>query len=474
MINIEANKNLTETEYDPFLQTRGVQELLGNPKKALIKISVPVILSLLFQSAYNIVDTLWVSGLGEEALAAVGLSFPFYMIVFGVAMGIGTGASAGISRAIGARNRKRASDIATHGAVLSVILSVFALFMIPFMDRIYELMGADVSLAGVAGDYMKIFLGASILVFISAVGNSILRGEGDTKRSMYAIALGTFLNIILDPFFIYDFGFGWGVNGAAYASILSMAVSCSLILYWMLFEKKTFVQIKFKKFRMKHDILKEIFVIGIPASFSQFTMSIAMILLNSVVLMIGGTEGASVFTTGWRIVSIGIMPIIGLGTGLTALIGVSYGQRDIQKLKQVYNYAIKVGIAADILIGALMFLSAEPIAFIFTAFNNSQQLYDGLTIFLKIMFFFYLLIPVSILTSSVFQGIGLGKMSLFIIVIRSICEIPFAYILGLIMGYGLMGVWIGMLMGDLLIAIISYWIGKRTVNGMLRKYSQNI
>ncbi|NLI62850.1 MAG: MATE family efflux transporter [Methanosarcinaceae archaeon] len=465
--NAESEDKIYEKKFE---ETKGVRELLGNQKKALIKLSIPVILTLLFQSSYNIVNTFWVAGLGDEALAAVGVAFPIYMIVVGIAMGIGTGASAGISRAIGERNRTKANQIATHGIVLAVLLSFVSFVYMPFTGKVFELMGTDPSLTSVATSYTNITLAASIFIFVSSVGNSIMRGEGDTKRPMYAIAFGAILNVILDPFFIYDFGLGLGVDGAAYAGALSMAISCIAFIYWLLIKKDTFVQIDLRNFKFKKDILKEILVVGVPASFTQFTMSISSILLNATVLLIGGTVGASIFTTGWKIVSIGIIPTQGLAIAMITLAGVSYGEKNIPKLRDLYKYSIKLGIGIEFIIGLIFFVFAGQISYIFTAINGSVELHDGLTMFLKIMVFFYVMIPVNVITSSIFQGVRLGNLSLFTTIIRSILEVPFAFVLGYVLGYGLIGVWIGMLIGDLIVVTVSYTLGTYVINSLERVY----
>ncbi len=448
--------------------TSGVRDLIGNPKKALIKISIPVIISLVFQSIYNVTDTLWVSGIGADALAAVGLAFPYFMIMMGISMGIGVGAGSGISRAIGERDQDKASRISAHAFVLSVLCSLVFLVFIPFMGDIYEAMGTDEVLTKLAADYTNILIASSLFIFVGNVGNSILRGEGDTKRAMYATLAGVILNIVLDPIFIYDFGLGLGVNGAAYATAISIVISAVPIIYWLLIRKDTYVQTTFRKFRFEKPILKDIVDIGIPASVSQITMSLSMILLNSIILIIAGTDGTATFTTGWRIISIGIMPLLGLAAGLTSLVGVSYGEKNIRKMKDIYYYSLKVGFLFELVAAIIITALAGPITYIFTMSDGSVHLYDSIVYFLRVMFVFYLILPANVLTGSLFQGAGLGKWSFVTILLRTVIEIPFAYVISIVLGYGIIGVYIGLLLGDFVSAVLSFLLGRYVINSLRR------
>lgn len=454
--------------------TKGVSDLLGSPKKAMIKVSVPVMIALFFQSVYNLVDTFWVSGLGSEALAAVGLAFPFFIGLMAIATGIGIGSGSAISRAIGSKDKKRADKFATHAIVIAVILSFAVWILIPLMKPIFMLMGADESLASMTAGYMNPFIFFAFFIFLLNVGNSLLNSEGNSRKTMFATIAGAVLNIVLDPIFIFDWGLGLGVNGAAYASILSFGVSTAMILYWILIQKNTYITISLKKFRFEWPIIKEIFVIGIPAMVSQLTMSLSTVLLNSIVLHVGGTDGAAIYSTGWRIISIGIMPLLGLATGMTTMAGVSYGGRDAEKLKSTYYFGIQIGLALELVIAVIVFIFADPISGLF-ATGDSAYLHGDITSFLKIMCFLFLFIPANILTSAMFQGLKMGKSSLVLTLIRTfLFEVPVAYILGIHLDMGLIGVWIGILTGDFLVMLISFAFGNYVIREIRKLYAKPV
>ncbi|WNY25622.1 MATE family efflux transporter [Methanolapillus millepedarum] len=457
---------------DTEKMTKGVADLLGNPKKALIKISIPVMVALVFQAVYNLVDTFWVAGLGEEALAAVGLVFPFFLGLMALATGVGVGAGSAISRSIGAKNKKKADSFATHAIVLAVILSFVCWLAIPIMEPIFVLMGADESLAHVSAGYINIFIVCVIFIFLLNIGNSILNSEGNSKKTMAATIVGALLNCVLDPIFIYDWGLGLGVNGAAYASVVSFAVSMLMVMYWLLIERKTYVTISFRKFKFDIGIVKEIFSVGIPVMISQLTMSISTIFLSAIVLNVGGTSGAAIYTTGWRIVSMGIMPMLGFSTGMTTMAGVSYGGHDIKKLKDVYYFAIMFGMALELIVAVLIFIFAEPIAAVF-ATGESLHLHDSIVEFLRYMFLLFLFFPAGMLTSSMLQGLKMGKWSLCLTLLRTIgFEVPFAYLLSITFGHGLVGIWVGLLVGDFLMMVVSFTFGNFVIQKLKRRFKE--
>ncbi|WNY29147.1 Multidrug resistance protein MdtK [Methanimicrococcus stummii] len=450
--------------------TKGVENLLGNPKKAMVKVSIPVMIALFFESIYNLVDTFWVAGIGAEALAAVGLAFPFFMALMAIATGIGVGAGSAVSRAIGSKNKKQADKFATHAIIFAIILSFISWLAVPLMEPVFALMGADASLAATTAGYMNPFIYCSFSIFLLNVGNSLLNSEGNSKKTMFATIVGAVLNMILDPIFIYDWGLGLGVNGAAYASVLSFSVSTAMIMYWLLIQKKTYVTIGFKGFRFEWPVIRDIIIVGIPATISQLTMSISTVLLNAIVLNVGGTDGAAIYSTGWRIISIGIMPMLGLATGMTTMAGISYGSRDIKKLKSVYYFGIQIGLVLELIIAAIVFVFADPIAAIF-ATGESIYLQADIAEFLRVMSLLFLFLPANILTSSMLQGLKMGFSSLILTLIRAfIFEVPIAYILGIHFGMGLLGIWIGALVGDFLVMIISFVFGNYVIHDLKKLY----
>ena len=430
-----------------------------------------MIIAMLVQTLYNFADALWVSFLGPEALSAVGFFFPFFFMIMSVGSGIGMGGSAAISRFIGAHKKEEADNVAAHTIVLMFILGI--IITIPFVvfsRNIFGLMGAG-NVIDDATIYAQIMFSGTLLIFFSNVANSILRGEGDAKRSMYAMAFGSVLNIILDPIFIYPLKMG--VAGAAWASIISMAISSGILFYWLFIKKNSYVSIKLSNFRFNKFILLDILRVGIPFSLSQLLMSFSFLGLNLIVVAVGGTDGIAVYTTGWRIVMFGTLPLVGMATAVTAVTGAAYGANEIKKLDIAYIYSVKIGLLIEVFVALIVFIFAPQIASIFTQSEGGVRIFSDITSFLRISAIFYPLVAFGMFSSALFQGTGKGINSLIITLFRTlIFTVPFSYLFAIPMKMGLNGAWWGLVVGNTIGAVIAFIWARVYVRG-LKKAIQN-
>jgi len=448
------------------LQTNGVQTLLGEPKKAIIKLALPMIAAMLIQTIYNLADALWVSGLGADALAAVGFVFPLFILIMAIATGIGMGSGSAISRRIGSNDKTGADNVAAHSLVIIILLSlVFTLPLIVFSESIFLFIGAGDTIT-LTESYANVIFGGIIFIFFANIVNAILRGEGDAKRAMYAMALGSGLNIVLDPIFIYTLGLG--VAGAAWATVLSLAVTSVFLSYLLFFKKDTFVSIRFRGFHFKKPILIDIFRVGLPASFSQISMSVVMIIINFIIVLIsaGNTDGVAVYTIGWRIATIAVLPLMGIATAVLSVSGAAYGARAYEKINISHLYGIKVGLIIEVIISLVTFIFAPQIAAAFTQSQGAKHLAGDITVFLRIISLFYPFIAFGMLSGAVFQGIGKGLYAFLGTALRTlILTIFFAMIFAFIFQWGLTGIWwsidISNFIGSIVIFVwVRYYIKK--------------
>jgi len=448
--------------------TKGVKTLLGNPRKAIIRISIPMIIGMSAQMIYNLVDAIWVSGLGADALAAVGFFFPFLFLLMALSTGIGIGGSSAISRKIGEGNKRDADSVAIHSIIMGFIVSfiIGAPFAI-FSPQIFSGMGAGRT-TGMAVSYARILFAASPFLFFSGISNGILRGEGDAKRSMYAMLLGSITNIFLDPIMIYWLNLG--VAGAAWATAFSIILTSITMFYWLFMKKDTFVSVHINSFKFRWEIVKEIMKVGLPASIVQLSMSFAMIALNLIVVRAGGTDGVAIFTTGWRVVMIGTLPLLGIAAAVTAVTGAAYGARDAKKLDDAFLYAVKIGFVIEGIVAIFTYIFAPWIVMLFTSSSGSARIEEELINFLRIIVFFYPFVTFGIFSSAMFQGVGRGINSLMVTILRTlILTIPMAYILGIKMGMGLGGIWRGIVVGNSIAAVIGFAWGRLYVT-RFKKY----
>lgn len=461
-------ENSHQTKPSSVSASKGVKTLLGNPKQAIIKLSIPMIVAMSVYTLYNFVDALWVSGLGPDALSAVGFFFPFFFMLMAISTGLGVGGSSAVSRKIGADDKKSADDVAAHTLVMMMIsaLSITIPFFI-LAPRIFVLLGAG-PIASTASVYARILFGGTLIIFFGNVSSSLLRGEGDVKRAMYVMILGAGLNIVLDPVFIY-----WlkiGVPGAAWATMVSLSISSGFLFYWLFVKQDTYVSFTFRRFRFRKTILLEILKVGIPASFQQLTMSFSIFLLNLIVVKVGGTDGVAIFTTGWRVVMFAVLPLIGIATAVVSVTGAAFGRRAYGKLNTAYMYAIKIGVIIELAAAFITFILAPQIARLFTMAKEAVRIRADLIIFLRTMFIFYPTVSFGMLSSAMFQGTGRGTNSLIVTIIRTIIlAAPLAYLFAVTLDLRLSGVWWGIVVGNMTGALIAFTWGRYFVRRLLAK-----
>jgi len=449
-------------------KTVGVATLLGDPKRAIIKLAVPMIAAMSLQTIYNLVDAIWVSGLGANALAAIGFVFPFFFLAIGLSNGLGVGAGSAISRRIGARDKLGADNVAVHTLIMMLLLTV--LFTIPlyaFTDELFVLIGAGKT-ADMAIAYAQIFFAGSIFIFFTNIANAILRGEGDARRAMYAMTLGAGLNIILDPIFIYSFGLG--VAGAAWATIVSLAITSIIMLNWLLFKKDTYVSFKFDEFKFDKDIIKDIFRVGLPAAVMQLSMSLTLLIMNLIIVQVDSTDGVAVFSTGWRVVTIAILPLMGIATAVVSVTGAAFGARSFDKVNFVHLYATKLGLIIESVIGVATFILAPQIAAIFTQAEGMAHIASELTFFIRIICLFYPSVSFGMLSSSLFQGTGKGMYALIVTVLRTLILTPlFAALFAFYFNFGLHGVWWGLVVANVIGPAIAFAWARLYIHGLMRE-----
>ena len=443
--------------------------ITGDPKKAIRTLSIPMILSMLLMMVYNLADSIWVAGLGPNSLAALGFVTPLFMMVIGLGNGLGAGANSLISRCIGAKNKKGSDNAAIHSIILTLFVSVILTAAIMFfLKDLLMLMGAGESLT-LAVQYGQIVFGGLIFLIFTSVASGILRAEGDVKRPMYAMLATAILNIVLDPIFIYYFGLG--VSGAAIATLISASISAALILYWLMFKRDTYVSLSKKDFNPSWTVIKDILLVGLPASAEFFVMSILGIVLNIMLVITGGTEAVAVYTAGWRVIMIAMIPAIGIGTAAITVAGAAYGARRYNNILTALNYSVKLALGAASITGLIIYVFASNIASIFAYSAQSSFMAPSIAAFLQVMCLFLIVVPFGIVASSIFQGMGRGVTSLILTIIREVLFISvFAYFLSFVLGMGEHGIWWGIVIGGAFGCAIAFLWATRFIKGLKKSY----
>ena len=425
-----------------------VDIMLGNPKQALIKMSIPLIISLLITSFYNLIDAAWVSGLGADALAGVGFFTPIFMILVGFGNGLGSGSAFAISKYIGEKNKPKADNASIHSILIDIVISlIITVLLLIFLNPILEIMGAGQTI-GYAIDYGNIILAGAILVILSNALYGIFRGEGDTKRPMYAMIASAILNMILDPIFIYTFNLG--VKGAAVATLISALFVILIMIYWFYIKKDTYLKPVFANFNFRKDISTDIVKVGLPASIQLLNNAFFAAVFSALLAFVGSTDSVAVYATGWRIVIIGTTPILAIGTALISVVAANYGAKNYRNIQIAHRYAMKISLVLGIAVMILTNVFAADIASIFASSGSSVRIAGELTAFLSWIVIYYPTMAAGVASTYVFQGLGMGITAMFQTIMRETgFTIIFAYILAIVLGFGVWGAWMGIVLGEI-------------------------
>ena len=452
------------------MANKNVELMRGNPEKAVKTLAIPIMISMLLTASYNIIDGIWVAGLGQAAIAGIGFVTPIFMILNGVSVGLGSGATSSISRFVGAKNHEGANKSAAHALLIflvaSIILTAILLLVQEPLLRAYGASGQNLAEGIKYGT--PLFSGLIAFMFGNG-GSGILRGEGDMKRAMYAMIVSVVLNAILDPIFIYVLGLGSA--GASLATIVSALGSASVILYWLLVKKDTYVNVSLREFKFDSKIAKDILKVGIPASMDMFMMSLAVSLYLVFISTIGGEYGIASFTSGQRLYLFAIMPLTAIGSAVAAVSGSAYGAKNGDYLSRAHLYGVKFGIAFGTAVTIILVAFAPQLATLFAYTKETAVLVPEITRFLRIASLCLPLTGAGMTSSFMYQGIGRGTISLMWTIIREVIfTVTATYTLGIILGWGLVGIWAGLALGRTLASILNFAFARYTIRKVREKF----
>ncbi len=404
--------------------------------RLILTMSLPMILSMLVQALYNIVDSMFVSRLSENALTAVSLAFPAQNLMIAVATGTGVGVNAALSRSLGERNFDRANKIADHAVFLAIAsYAVFAVLGL-FFSRQFFLWQTDIEeIVDQGTDYLRICTLFSFGLFLEIACERLLQSTGKTIYSMYTQGLGAIINIIFDPIMIFGlFGFPkMGVAGAAAATVFGQILAAVLGIFLNKTRNQE-IHVSFRGFRPNSEIIRHIYSVGIPSIIMSSIGSVMTFGMNKI--LIGFTSTATaVFGVYFKLQSFVFMPVFGLNNGTVPIIAYNYGaakpDRILKTLKLAICYAVGI-----MLIGFAVFqLLPDKLLLIFEASENMLSI--GIPA-LRIISVSFLFAGYCIVCSSMFQALGHGLLSLLVSVFRQLLVLlPSAFLLSKIGGLDL-------------------------------------
>lgn len=429
-------------------------ELLGSAPvpKALVALGIPIMIGMLINALYNLVDAYFVGGLGESPMGAISIVFPLGQVVVGLGLMFGNGAASYLSRLLGRDDKNTANKVASTALYSSVIIGAILIIIATiFLKPILTLLGATDTIMPYALTYARIYIISCIFNVFNVTMNNIVASEGAAKTTMCALLLGAIINIGLDPLFIYTFNMG--VAGAAIATAISQFVSTVVYLSYILRKKSAFT-FSIKTFDPTKQIFIEILKIGIPTLTFQLLTSLSIALINRASRGYGDyvIAGMGAVT---RITSMGTLVVFGFLKGFQPIAGFSYGAKNFKRLREAIRTSILWSTIFCIIVGLLMFLFSEQIIAQFANGNEAMisvgkksLMANGLSFFL---FGFYTVY------SSLFLALGKGTAGFILGACRQgICFVPVIFLLPIIGGMN--GILYAQPIADILSVIITVFM----------------
>ena len=432
-----------------------LQSFIENPSKSMWNLAIPIMVGMGIQTLYTIIDMIFIGRLGGNAIAAVAFNMPIFFFVMGLSFGLGNGVTASIARFIGANDKVNADNSAEHAVVMALLISAILTSLgLIYGEQILIFMGCTQDVLPQAWSYLKVSCyGISFGVF-SGFFRSILAGEGEMKLPMIIAGLGTVLNTILDPIFI--FYLDYGVTGAAWATTISQIIVWCIFVYMLFIKHHTYIKFKLKDFSLSTYIIVDIIKVGIPVSMSMVIMAIGQLVFNRL-LVNYSTNAVAAYQIGGRIDMLVFLPIFGIASALTTIVGMFYGANEINKIRIISWYGIKSSLIITSICSAILYIFAPIVISIFTADSIIQKIAID---YLRIISLLFPFISIGLTIGRILQGLGQGMPSLIITTIRVIGVAgPLAYYFTFIQNRPVEWIWYSMFISGIFATIISIaWV----------------
>ena len=428
--------------------------------KLLITMSLPMIISMLVQALYNVVDSMFVAQLNENALTAVSLAFPIQNLMIAVAAGTGVGINALLSKSLGEKKFETANTIAKNGILLGILSSlVFAILGLLGSRWFFEIQTDNAQIIEYGTQYMSVITIVSFGIFLQITFERLLQSTGKTIFNMITQGLGAVINIILDPILI----FGWfglpamGVTGAAVATVIGQVIAAMLGLYFNQKYNKE-IHVTFKGFKPSKQTIGNIYKIGVPSIIMQSIGSLTTFGINNILLMFSSTA-ATVFGVYFKLQSFVFMPVFGLTNGMIPIVAYNYGAQNKKRIYQTIKLSaiIAVGI---MLVGVVIFQTFPKT--LLGLFKASEHMLEIGVPALRTISLSFVFAGFCIVSSCVFQALGNGVYSMLLSIARQIVIIlPVAFTFAKL--FGLNMVWFAYPIAEVVSVIMCIFMLKHII-----------
>lgn len=435
----------------------------------LRRMTVPMIVGMIMLMTFSLVDTYFVSLLGTQELAAISFTFPVTFTVISLNIGLGIGTSAVIGKFLGGGDTTQAKAIATGSIMLSVLLvSILCVIAYLLLNPVFTAMGATSDLMPYIRDYMTMWLFSGVLLAVPMVGNSILRASGDTKTPSIIMAVGGGINALLDPILIFGYGPipAYGIKGAAIATCIAWAVCVIWILYLLAVQRKL-IEPRLLSLSEFKQSAKGVMGIGLPAAAANMLTPFAGGVLTAIVATYGA-EAVAAWGVGNRLESMASILVLALSMSLPPFISQNFGASKFDRIKHAYQLSLKFVLCWQLLLFAILALTAPWIA---NTFAKEESVAQYIELFLYIIPLGYGLQGIIILTNSSFNALHLPMSAMILSILRLfVCYVPIAYIGSVL--FGLEGLFWGCVLANFITASVSYFWFHKTLNQQKQLFEQ--
>ena len=431
--------------------------------KLLIQYSIPAIIAMTASSLYNMIDSIFIGhGVGPLAISGLALTFPLMNLSAAFGSLVGVGASTLISVKLGQKDYDTAQKVLGNVIVLNVIVGVaFMLVMYAFLDQILMVFGASPETHGYAKDFMEVILAGNVVTHSYLGLNAVLRASGHPREAMLATIFTVVVNAILAPIFI--FVFGWGIRGAATATVLAQTIA----LCWqfqILLDKRELIHIRRGIFRLKRKIVVNAVSIGMAPFLMNLASCFIVILINLGLKHHGGDLAIGAYGIVNRIAFLFIMVVLGLNQGMQPIAGYNYGARQFDRVVEVLKKTIFLATCVT----TAGFLISELIpGLVVNIFTTDHELTAIAARGLRIVLMFYPIVGFQMVTSNFFQCIGMAKKAIFLSVTRQ-CLFLIPCLIILPEFWGQDGVWFSMPICDAVASILAFVMLSREIRKFKR------
>lgn len=424
-------------------------------RRLILTMSLPIMISMLVQALYNIVDSMFVARVSEAALAAVSLCYPIQMIMVAVACGTGVGINALLSRYLGEKKREKASQVAMHGLFCAICnWLVFAVIGLFFSEAFLRLFSDDVQIIMMGISYMQICTICSFSVFVQITYERIMQSTGNTIYNMVIQGVGALINIILDPIFIFGLGPvpALGTAGAAIATVIGQIVA--MFLGIIITQKKVReIQLSVRGFHLDGMLMKAMYRIAIPAILMQSIMSFMTVMMN-MILAPFSEMAVSVFSIYYKLQQFVFMAVLGMNNALIPILSYNYGANQMERIRESIRFALWMS-CVIMAIGTVVFqLFPTQLLYLFDA--KEAMLSIGIPA-LRTISVSFVFAGISMVLCSVFQALGSPNHSLLVTLLRQmVILLPLAY--GFSSAFGLDMCWWSFPITEVLCALLSLYL----------------